>query len=137
MRQDSLGRTLTTLMTGSANVRVRVEAQETGDTNAPDWELVTRNLEMMISDLSSEERLAETAAYEARVTHEAFCVDSAYLKLGYRLVETFRKRETSLDLWWTADEPRTWEIVGKRRLAGLPEPNDQVRLDLALISAVT
>lgn len=137
MRQDTLGTMLDELMQGSASIRVRVEAQETGDVNAPDWVAVCHHVPMMIVDLGAEQRLEQSASYEATVTHEAYCGDRDCLQIGYRLVETHRRYEGTMMGWVAVATPRTWEIIAKQRLSGVPEPADQVRLSLSQTSAVT
>ena len=138
MRQETVGGCLGELMAHSANVLVRVEAQETGDVNSPDWEITLASHAVMLQQASArEQQLAqERAGYPQPLTHLAHCEDREELGIGARIVITHVKTETGRWRVWPADQiARRYLIVGRRDLSGIPEPTQQIRLELHQISA--
>ena len=137
MRQSTLGSELRDFYELDLNRWCRVEAQATGDLNSPTWATVKVRQELLILPMSARERVTRADWYQQTVTHSAYCEgDNTYLKIGYRLVEVRRKDEQGRWLLTPAAEVTTWEILGKEKVPGLPEPFDQVRLDLAQVSPV-
>ena len=135
MRQHTLTSALNELYEFDFNMRFRVEAQASGDTNAPTWGTVLAAINGELQQLNAEARVKEAAAYEQTVTHQVFLQDSAYLKIGYRLVETHHK--TDMGAWVAVSSgAEKWLIVGKEKVPAIPAVYTQVRLALSLYTKV-
>lgn len=130
MRQRHLGEMLESLMTETARTRCRVESQATGDSNAPGFSSALARIDLAIHELSPRDRIQRSEDYQESVTHEAFGADNATLVDGDHLVETHRLTDRGQ---WTpvaATSAQTWKIVRKSYVPGIPQPHDQVQLDL-------
>jgi hypothetical protein len=137
MRQHTRGTILQAFLAQTAYFRVAVEAQVTGDINAPGWEpTVLVDLEVNIAELSVRERVERGAEYGGRQTHEGFCEDAPELVAGARLVETYRRYDDGAWRAVEADAAQRWLILAKSYVAGMPEPHAQVRLDLHRLGPV-
>lgn len=135
MRQGTLASELADLYALDLTTRCRVEALAAGDDDAPDWAMVLRRIDVQLQALSADQAVADAQSYEQRVTHQAYAVNNVGLKIGYRLVETYRQDEHGL--WEMVRSPRTWIILGKELVPGVPGQFSQVRLTLNQTSAVT
>lgn len=141
MRQHTLATALQEAFLLSLNSRCRVWAQKDEDVDAPEYERVARSIDLMLQQLTAEERVAAGGMdYDQRTTHYAFAVDevAAKLKLGYRLEVT---HEMDRNYKWqplTDDkgEPPVYEVIGKEFVPGLPGVREHVRLSLSQVTAV-
>lgn len=135
MRQSSLGTALDTLMVRSYDMRAAVERRVATDTTEGEWEEVIHNMMCTVQDQSARDRQATEAVYSHPVTHIAYCDDDDDLSIGHRLVMSWRmldrRRLLRHTLRWTrVAESEMYLVLGKHRVSGLPEPHNQVRLDL-------
>lgn len=135
MRQSSLGTALDTLMVRSYDMRASVERRVATDTTEGKWEETINNLLCTVQDQSARDRQATEAVYSHPVTHIAYCDDDDDLSIGHRLVMTWRMRDRRRLLrhtlrWTRVAESEMYLVLGKSRVSGLPEPHNQVRLDL-------
>lgn len=136
MRQSSLGTALDTLMVRSYDMRARVEQRVATDTTEGEWEETIHNLLCTVQDQSARDRQATEAVYSHPVTHIAYCDDDDDLSIGDRLVMTWRMRDNRRMLrraqyrWTRVVESEMYLVLGKHRVSGLPEPHNQVQLDL-------
>ena len=137
MRQRNLGDALGSLMLHSYDMRARVEQRVSTDTTEGEWEESIANLLCTVQDQSARERQGTDAVYTHPVTHVAYCDEDADLSIGDRLVMTWRMVATRA-LWqrhgrrrWVAvTETERYLVLGKHRVQGLPEPHNQIQLDL-------
>ena len=130
MRQETLGSLLGELYDNDFTHRVRVETLETGDVDAPDWETALVSMDLQVQQTSAQERIAKADDYTLRLTHTGFCDATDELVIGCRLVETYQLDEEG---HWQAvadADAEKWLVLGKEKIRGLPEPWDQVQLDL-------
>ena len=129
MKQHTLGTILGDLYEGDFSHRVSVQLEQTGDVDSPGWDTIVTGFDLQIQQASARDRVARAEDYSMNLTHVGFANDDDYLAIGARLVETHRWAE---DGTWVgvADEGERWLILGKEKIRGLPEPWNQVRLDL-------
>ena len=141
MRQSSLGTALDTLMVRSYDMRAAVERRVATDTTEGEWEEVIHNMMCTVQDQSARDRQAVSgrsadASYMHPITHIAYCDDDDDLSIGHRLVMSWRMRDRRRLLrraqyrWTRVVESEMYLVLGKHRVSGLPEPHNQVRLDL-------
>lgn len=136
MRQSSLGTALDTLMVRSYDMRARVEQRVATDAGESEWEQSIHNLLCTVQDQSARDRQATEAVYSHPVTHIAYCDDDDDLSIGDRLVMTWRMLDSRRMLrraqhrWTRVVESEMYLVLGKHRVSGLPEPHNQVQLDL-------
>ncbi len=135
MRQSSLGTALDTLMVRSYDMRAAVERRVATDTTEGEWEETIHNLLCTVQDQSARDRQATEAVYSHPVTHIAYCDDDDDLSIGHRLVMSWRMRDRRRLLrhtlrWTRVAESEMYLVLGKHKVSGLPEPHNQVRLDL-------
>jgi hypothetical protein len=135
MRQSSLGTALDTLMVRSYDMRASVERRVATDTTEGEWEETIHNLLCTVQDQSARDRQATEAVYSHPVTHIAYCDDDDDLSIGHRLVMSWRMRDRRRLLrhtlrWTRVAESEMYLVLGKHKVSGLPEPHNQVRLDL-------
>ena len=130
MRQATLGSLLGDLYDLDFTHRVRVEVQETGDVNAPGWETALAAYNLQVQQVTAYERLAKAEDYTLRLTHIAFADATAEVVIGARLVETHQLDEHG-EWQAVADaDAEKWIVLGKEKVRGVPEPWNQVQLDL-------
>ncbi|MFA5635271.1 MAG: hypothetical protein WC977_05135 [Anaerovoracaceae bacterium] len=135
MRQSSLGTALDALMVRSYDMRASVERRVATDTTEGEWEETIHNLLCTVQDQSARDRQATEAVYSHPVTHIAYCDDDDDLGIGHRLVMSWRMRDRRRLLrhtlrWTRVAESEMYLVLGKHKVSGLPEPHNQVRLDL-------
>ena len=135
MRQSSLGTALDTLMVRSYDMRASVERRVATDTTEGEWEETIHNLLCTVQDQAARDRQATEAVYSHPVTHIAYCDDDDDLSIGHRLVMSWRMRDRRRLLrhtlrWTRVAESEMYLVLGKHKVSGLPEPHNQVRLDL-------
>jgi hypothetical protein len=114
-----LGAQLTALHVDTFDTLCTLEAQATGDVNAPTWAAVQTRFALRLEDASVQERQAHQATYSNPLTHKAYCTDSEHLMIGYRLVETHRKTGAG----WVAlatGAGETFLVLGLFRVPGMP-----------------
>ena len=129
MNQQTLGTALEGLWTFTFNIKATVQIQQTGDTNNPTWVDRLADFPVMLEQAERYERQATAENYTHPLTHIAYCRDAEELAIGCRLVETDMLRENRT---WepVVGTPRKLLVMGIDRISGVPEPLDQVRLDL-------
>ena len=136
MRQSSLGTALDALMVRSYDMRASVERRVATDAGESEWEQSIHNLLCTVQDQSARDRQATEAVYSHPVTHIAYCDDDDDLSIGHRLVMSWRMRDSRRMLrraqhrWTRVVESEMYLVLGKHKVSGLPEPHNQVRLDL-------
>lgn len=131
MNQATLGSLLTDLYDLDFTHRVDIELQATGDVDAPAWAVTLEAFDLQVQQPTAQERLAKADDYGGmRVTHIAFCNDAEALVIGCRLVEKYRLDEQGHWDSVEAADAEKWLVLGKEKIRGLPEPWEQVRLDL-------
>jgi len=130
MRQATLGSLLGDLYDLDFTHRVRVETLATGDVNNPDWETALAALDLQVQQVTATERVAKAEDYSLRLTHIAFADASAAVVIGSRLVETHHLNEQGDWDTVAAADAEKWIVLGKEKIRGLPEPWDQLQLDL-------
>lgn len=134
MNQATLGDLLADLYELDFTHRVTIEVQETGDVDAPAWETAKEYWDLQVQQANAQERIAKAEDYEQRLTHMGFCNNDDNLVIGCRLVETYRLNEQGHWDSVAAADAEKWLVLGKEKIRGLPEPWDQVRLDLHQIT---
>ena len=128
MNQDTLGGVLAEMWSDEFSSRVTVQESEGGDQDNPRWVQIATAVEVEIQQSTAAERQAKEADYSHPVTHQGFCVRSSIIQIGRRLIETHRKLQDGT--WVAALDTRTFEVLGIEVVRGVPEPNNQWRLDL-------
>jgi len=138
MRQHTLASALQEALLLSLNTRCRVLAQEAVDEDAPDYERVVRQVDVMLQQLTAEERLAQAEGYDQRTTHIAFAVDEdcKLLRLGYQLEVTATLGERGR--WQSCDEEQgaRYEIIGKEMVPPIAGVRNHTRLALSQVTVV-
>lgn len=114
--------------------RVAVQSMATGDTNAPTYSTETAALDVLLLQLTADQRVRQSGEYDPVPTHEATCFDDGNLKIGFRLVETYRKDE--FGTWQAVVTGDKFEIIGKEKVAGAEHGLNLVRLKLSQTSPV-
>jgi len=130
MRQATLGSLLTELYDLDFTHRVRVETLETGDVDAPDWETALACLDLQVQQITGQERVSKADDYALRLTHTGFCDATDELVIGCRIVETHHLDEQGSWVAVASADAEKWLVLGKEKIRGLPEPWNQVQLDL-------
>lgn len=149
MRQATLSSVLDDCLRADFTSRCAVEARSTEDVDNPPFEAIklgARDLliDCLIVPVSPDDRYAEAVNYfkGETPTHVVFAMqDIPHLKVGYHFVERWElgpSRGNQPRRWipvpdgtHTADgvnQQRTFMILGKVPLQGVPEPVDQVRM---------
>jgi len=130
MRQARLGERLGSLLERDLNSRCTIATQATGDVDAPTWTPTRHKVAALIVDASARDRQARGEEYSHPLTHTAVCIDSEHLKIDCQISEAEVKTEAG-DWEPVASAVRvTYLILGKFKVNGMPEPRNQVRLDL-------
>lgn len=135
MRQATVGSTLSTLYTRSATRLLRIDVERTGDADFQAWDPVASGVPALVLQLNADQRQRRSEGYSNPVTHEAYCDDQDDLVIGCRVVETHVRQEGAVWSWLPVTEQTTYTVLGKQRVEGMPEPHNQVRLDLNQRSA--
>lgn len=139
MRQKRRGQVLSEALERSFNVMVRIEARESGDVNAPGWDSdnARRGVQLVLSQASSRElQLAQDRNYPQPLTHIAYLEDIAELAIGSRMIETHYRTDTGRWQMISSTEAETvYLIIGRQRIAGMPEPRNQVKVYLHQVTA--
>jgi len=130
MRQATLGSLLSDLYDLDFTHRVRVETLETGDVNNPDWATALAALDLQVQQVSGQERVARGEEYALKLTHTGFANAADEVVIGSRLVETHHCNEQGMWEAVDADDAEVWVVLGKEKVRGVPEPWDQIQLDL-------
>jgi len=138
VRQRQRGQVLREMLQRDHNVRVRVQERETGDVNNPGWDTTIGRHEMLLSQASTRDLQARDREYSQPLTHVAYCDDHEDLLVGSRVTITAFRTDANAWNGLSADDPEYhYIIIGRREIAGVPEPHGQVKLELHRASAST
>jgi len=130
MRQATLGTALSGLWARSLTIKATIQVQVTGDLNAPTWVDALVDFPLLLEEAEQYARQATSELYTHPLTHVAYCRDAEELVIGCLVLETHVLRENRTWDGIGAADARELLVMGIERISGVPEPLDEVRLDL-------
>lgn len=102
---------------------------ENPDANNPKWgSTVANGILIQVHNLTSEETLNRSSNYDMQVSHEAFLEVHKDIKEGVKLILTHRILENGNSQRLT--EEVEFQVLGVIEMFGMPEPFNQIQLDL-------
>ena len=130
MRQHTIGSLLEELLKLEYNYLCKIQLMiENPTANNPKFgSTVANGILIQVHNLTSEETLNRSANYDMQVSHEAFLEVHKDIKEGTKLILTHRILENGNSQRLT--EEVEFQVLGVIEMFGMPEPFNQIQLDL-------
>lgn len=109
-------------------VEVVLEAPNTN--NPPYASTNTNNIPIQIHALMGQDRVNRAILYDENVSHEAFLELTEDIVIGGQIVLTHKYLESGETEILEDSAQKTYKIIGITEITGLPQPMEQMQLDL-------